>query len=62
MLTYQLNVDEVFGVINILFKLKEGKTDQIPLTPITVLLHITRFKNCWGYGSVPMSACSECCR
>jgi len=29
-LTYQLNVDEVFGVINILFKLKEGKTDQIP--------------------------------
>jgi hypothetical protein len=41
MLAYQLNVDEVFSVIDVLFKLKEGKTDhQTPFTPITLLLHI----------------------
>jgi hypothetical protein len=36
MSTYQLNVDEVFSVINVLFKLKEVKIDQTPLTPIAV--------------------------
>lgn len=47
MLAYQLNVDEVFSVINVLFKLKEVKIDQAPLTPIAVLLYVTRFKTCW---------------